>query len=153
MTATAAAAAAAARTQTTGSISFSGWQEEPVTDGGGEGGVPTLARATATCSFSGGIEAKDARAAYTIAYRSARVGRFTGLVAFSGHVDGRAGTFVTVEQGHFGEDGTLRGTFEVLPDSGTGELAGLRGEGEYVLKLGEEAYGYTFAYTLAPADG
>jgi Protein of unknown function (DUF3224) len=52
------------------------------------------------------------------------------LQRFRGKLDGRAGTFVLQGQ-EIVEDGTVKGTWFVVPGSGTGDLARLRGEGGF----------------------
>jgi hypothetical protein len=51
---------------------------------------------------------------------------------------GRSGTFVFQDEGTL-KDGTVSGTWFVVPGSGTGELGGLRGEGGFTATLGEGA--------------
>jgi hypothetical protein len=63
---------------------------------------------------------------------------FVGLERVSGSIGNRSGTFLLQDQG------TLRGTtvsgeWFVVPGSGTGELAGLRGEGGFTAQLGQGA--------------
>ncbi|MDT0310025.1 DUF3224 domain-containing protein [Streptomyces sp. DSM 44917] len=114
---------------------------------GADGVTPRLARATVTNHFSGGIEAADTRCLYAIAYLSETTGAFTGLERVAGRLNGREGAFVLEERGSFEPDGSVRCSFEVVPGSGTGELAGLRGSGRFVHRQGEEKVAYTFAYS------
>ncbi|WP_275461074.1 DUF3224 domain-containing protein [Streptomyces noursei] len=131
--------------QTTGRITFANWEERPV---GGEGAGPRLAHASVTNSFSGGIEAPDTTCEYSLVYISEKTGAFTGLELLTGRLDGRAGTFVLEERGSFDPDGTVRCTFDVVPGSGTGELAGLTGSGGYVCRPGEPSFPYDFTYQV-----
>lgn len=58
------------------------------------------------------------------------VGPYTGYEQVTGTLAGRTGTFVLAAAGdHSG--GVARTEVRVVPGSGTGELAGLRGEGHY----------------------
>ena len=70
---------------------------------------------------------------------------YTGLEHFDGTVDGRSGTFVMQANGVFA-DGIAASTWFVVPGSGTGELAGLRGEGATRAVSGEAAIPVTFEY-------
>ncbi|GAA2678769.1 DUF3224 domain-containing protein [Streptomyces lunalinharesii] len=131
--------------QTTGRITSAHWEERPV---GGAGAGPRLAHASVTNSFSGGIEAADTTCEYSLVYTSEKSGAFTGLELLTGQLDGRAGTFVLAERGSFDPDGTVRCTFDVVPGSGTGELAGLTGSGSYAYRPGEPSFPYDFTYQV-----
>ncbi|MFI9825620.1 DUF3224 domain-containing protein [Streptomyces sp. NPDC052013] len=132
-------------TRTTGHFTFTDWKENPV---GPEDTRPRLAHATVVNAFSGGIEAEATTCDYTIAYRTQTTGTFAGMELVTGRVDGRTGTFVLEERGHFAPDGTVHCTFEVVEDSATGELTGLRGKGEFTHRQGETKVPYSFEYTV-----
>ncbi|GLY65431.1 DUF3224 domain-containing protein [Amycolatopsis taiwanensis] len=55
---------------------------------------------------------------------------FTGVERITGALDGRTGSFVLTAQG-YSVDGMVHGRWEVVPQSATGELAGLRGHGVF----------------------
>ncbi|MFH8348824.1 DUF3224 domain-containing protein [Streptomyces sp. NPDC018045] len=97
-------------------------------------------------AFSGGIEAADTTCAYTIVYGTEKTGTFTGMELLDGSVDGRRGTFVVEERGSFSARGSVHCVFEVVPGSATGELAGLRGAGEFTAEPGSPSVPYTFVY-------
>jgi Protein of unknown function (DUF3224) len=63
---------------------------------------------------------------------------FVGIERVTGELGGRAGTFVFQDEGTL-KDGTVSGTWFVVPGSGTGELGGLRGEGGFTAALGQGA--------------
>ncbi|MYT27476.1 MULTISPECIES: DUF3224 domain-containing protein [unclassified Streptomyces] len=130
---------------TTGRISYANWEEHPV---GSDATSPRLARASVVNTFSGGIEAARTSCEYTIVYTSDKTGTFTGLQLLTGRLDGREGTFVVAENGGFDADGTVHGTFEVVPGSATGELAGLSGSGRYRCQAGEPSFPYDFGYQV-----
>ncbi|MEU2511618.1 DUF3224 domain-containing protein [Streptomyces syringium] len=130
---------------TTGQFSFANWDERPV---GPSGASPKLARASVTNTFAGGIEAADTTCEYTIVYLTEKTGTFTGMEILTGSLDGRHGIFVVEERGSFHADGTVHCTFEVVPESGTGELTGLRGTGRFTAEHGEPSVPYTFDYDL-----
>jgi hypothetical protein len=63
---------------------------------------------------------------------------FVGIERVRGALAGRAGTFLLQDQGTV--DGAIvSGDWFVVPGSGTGDLAGLRGEGGFRANLGEGA--------------
>ncbi|MBT2396344.1 DUF3224 domain-containing protein [Streptomyces sp. ISL-100] len=132
-------------TQATGSFTFANWDETPVA---GTDEASKLARASVTNTFTGAIDAAGTTCEYSIAYVTGKTGVFAGHQLFSGSVDGREGTFAVEERGTFGEDGTVHCTFEVVPGSGTGALAGLSGTGGYTARHGEPSVPYTFSYQL-----
>ncbi|MEU6083265.1 DUF3224 domain-containing protein [Streptomyces sp. NPDC047108] len=129
--------------QTTGHFISADWEERPAGTGGER---PALAHASVTNTFSGGIRATGTTCAYAIVYVTEATGTFSGMQVLSGSLDGRAGAFALEERGSFGADGTLRCTFEVVPGSGTGELAGLRGSGDFTTRQGEASVPYAFTY-------
>ncbi|GAA2393195.1 DUF3224 domain-containing protein [Streptomyces glaucosporus] len=135
-------------THTTGSFTFADWQEAVLSEA--EGG-PKLARATVANHFTGGIEAAGTACAYSIVYTTGdpeSAGSFTGHELVTGALDGRKGSFVLAEHGTFDERGTVHCVFEVVPGSGTGELAGLRGTGGFTAVHGEPSVAYAFDYEL-----
>ncbi|MFJ3922006.1 DUF3224 domain-containing protein [Streptomyces sp. NPDC090022] len=132
-------------TRTSGHFTFADWEESALTP---EGAHPRLTRASVVNTFTGGIEAAATACAYTTAYLTADAGHFTGAEVFTGSLDGRKGSFVAEERGSFGPDAPLTCTFEVVPGSGTGELAGLRGTGTFTYRHGETPVAYTFDYEL-----
>ena len=63
-----------------------------------------------------------------MAYRPDKTARFVGLQQIAGTVGGRTGSFVlTAEGDHDGS--TSRIAWQVVEGSGTGELAGISGDG------------------------
>jgi hypothetical protein len=57
-----------------------------------------------------------------------------------GNLRGRQGTFV-LQGAEIVENGRVRATWFVVPGSGTGDLAGLRGEGGFEGRLGQGSDG------------
>ncbi|MFJ6795210.1 DUF3224 domain-containing protein [Streptomyces sp. NPDC091268] len=128
-----------------GRFTYSDWEEHPV---GRDGAFPRLARAAVTNAFTGGVTAEATTCAYTIVYTGEGVGGFTGVELLSGSIEGREGTFALEERGTFDATGTDC-RFEVVPGSGTGELAGLSGSGSFRAVTGEASVAYAFTYDLA----
>ena len=92
-----------------------------------------LIRAAALCE-DGCIRVRDiageATLEYLMAYRDDQFASFVGLERVVGRIGDRTGSFVLQQNGTF-ENGVVTATWSVVPDSGTGALRGLRGEGGY----------------------
>jgi hypothetical protein len=99
-----------------------GWEPEPLSLG--EDGGVVFGRVPLGKSFTGPLTGSS-----VVAMTSAAGGEPVGYVAVelvTGALEGRAGCFVLQHTGVVdGADGTTSGV--VLPDTGTGDLAGLRG--------------------------
>ncbi|MFG2141004.1 DUF3224 domain-containing protein [Streptomyces sp. NPDC048650] len=128
-----------------GHFTCASWEERTVSPS--EAG-PKLTHASVANAFSGGLEAAVTTCEYTIVYVMEKSGTFTGMELLAGSLDGREGTFVAEGRGTFDADGTVRCTFDVVPGSGSGELAGLRGTGTFTAEHGKPSVPYTFAYEL-----
>ena len=64
--------------------------------------------------------------------------RYVGLQRIEGSLGGKEGSFVVESNGDF-DGGEAKGTWVVIAGSGTGDLAGLTGEGTFTAPLGEKA--------------
>ena len=107
-----------------GTFTVASWNEETYQELDGKG---KLTRATVGYRLSGGIEGQATWEALMF-YRADGTAEYTGLQHVSAQIAGRQGTCVMVADGTF-SDGTARGTWRVIPGSGTAGLAGLRGSG------------------------
>ena len=56
---------------------------------------------------------------------------YTGLIRFTGSVNGKAGSFAMQDNGSF-EGGTAKSTLQIISGSGTEELKGISGSGKYI---------------------
>ncbi|MBO8188271.1 DUF3224 domain-containing protein [Streptomyces spirodelae] len=130
---------------TDAAFTVSSWDEENVTEA--DRG-PRLAHAAIVNNYSGGIEAEGTTCQYLLTYTTGKYGSFCGMELLTGSVDGHAGTFVVHQKGTFDEEGVIRCTFEVVPGSGTGDLAGLSGTGGFEVREGENEVKVTFSYEL-----
>jgi hypothetical protein len=101
----------------------------------GEG--PSLARIHVEESFSGDIQG-DGVVEFLQAARADGSATFVGIERVTGNVAGRSGSFLLQDQGTV-TGSVVEGDWFVVPGSGTGELAGLRGEGGFHANLGENA--------------
>jgi len=63
---------------------------------------------------------------------------WASIVRVAGELGGRRGTFLLQDAGTV-RDNIVSGDWFVIPGSGTGQLAGLRGEGGFRADLGESA--------------
>ena len=118
------------------------WDESPYEEV--EGG-PKLTRATVVRSYLGDIEG-DATTEYLMAHRPDGSASFVGFERIVGTIGDRPGSFVLQHVGTFCE-GVAKGTFSVVPGSGTRDLHGLSGGGEF--ESGNAArYPITLAYEL-----
>jgi hypothetical protein len=98
---------------------------------------PVLSRIHVEEAFSGDIEG-DGVVEFLQAARSDGSASFVGIERVAGTVAGRVGTFLLQDSGTV-TGNVVEGDWFVVPGSGTGELAGLRGEGGFRANLGENA--------------
>ncbi|MCP2259533.1 Protein of unknown function (DUF3224) [Streptoalloteichus tenebrarius] len=125
-----------------GTLTHESWEEHPVRewDGGGR-----IARAVVTWRCHGDIEGVWTQVTLT-AHPDERSSSFCGLDHVEGRLGGRSGGFVLRAAGEWDGE-SVRGTWSVVPGSGTGELAGLRGEGTFTA-LDPTTMAYTLDYDL-----
>jgi hypothetical protein len=110
-------------------------------------GGPDLVEIHVTERFSGDIEGEGA-VRFLQALRADGTATFVGIERVNGRIGDRAGTFLLQDSGT-ADPGTVRGTWFVVPGSGTGQLAGLRGEGGFVAEIGKSA-AVTLDYWFEP---
>jgi hypothetical protein len=94
----------------------------------------TLISTLLTEKFSGGIEGIG-HADHVRAMNRDGTGVFAGVERVTGTIDGRSGSFALTCHGTNPTADAVTGTWVVIPGSGTGELAGLRGRGEFTARL------------------
>lgn len=114
-----------------------------------EVGDPTVGRMSIEKQFRGDLEATSRGqmlAAMTEVKGSAG---YVALERVSGTLDGRSGTFALQHSGTMTRgEGQL--VITVVPDSGTGQLAGLAGK--MSINIADGQHSYEFEYTFAPTD-
>lgn len=98
---------------------------------------PVLTRIHVEESFSGDISGGGV-VEFLQAGRADGSASFVGIERVTGTVGGREGTFLLQDQGTVADD-IVSGDWFVVPGSGTGGLAGLRGESGFRANLGEGA--------------
>jgi hypothetical protein len=116
------------------------WDEKPYAEIDGE---RKLTRTRAVFAYEGEIEG-EGTVDYLMAYSPNGAGNFVGLERIVGRVAGRTGGFVVQHTGTF-DPKSVRTRWLFVPGSGTGELEGLSGSGEFVLE-GHGPYPITFDY-------
>lgn len=119
-----------------------GWDEEPFDEP--EDG-PKLTRAQIRKSFEGDLVATGVLM-YVMTYLDESNATFLGFEKVTGSLGGRSGSFVLRHTGAYdGEQ--ARASCEVVPGSGTGELAGLSGKGGFAAGHAEQ-HDMTFEYEI-----
>jgi hypothetical protein len=118
------------------------WDEKPYSEGDD---LPRLTRATVTKTFTGDVEG-EGHVEYLMMYRADGSAAFVGLERIAGRIGGRSGSFVLQRAGVF-EGGQAKESYSVIPDSGTGELRAIRGDGTSAVGHGSE-HPFTLAYEL-----
>lgn len=118
------------------------WDEKPYSEGPDQ---PRLTRASVTKSFTGDVEG-EGQVEYLMMYRADGSATFVGLERIVGRLGGKRGTLVLQRVGVF-EDGQAKESYSVVPGSATGELRGLRGEGNSAVGHGSE-HPFTLNYDL-----
>jgi hypothetical protein len=98
---------------------------------------PKLIEIQVSETFSGDIDG-DGVARFLQAERDDGSASFSGIERVTGRIAERKGTFLLQDAGTL-EGSTVSGEWFVIPGSGTGELAGLRGEGGFSAELGQHA--------------
>ncbi len=118
------------------------WDEEPFDEP--EDG-PKMTRAQIRKSFAGDLVATG-NLMYVMTYLEGGGAVFSGFERVAGSLGGRSGSFVLRHTGAY--DGQqARANCEVVPGSGTEELAGLSGSGEFSAGHAEE-HDMAFEYEL-----
>ena len=125
-----------------GTFTVTSWEEETYQELDGKA---KLTKASVGYRLTGDIEG-DATWNALMYYRDDGTAEFTGLQYLTGQIGGRTGTCVMVADGGYA-DGAARGTWRVIPGSGTGALAGLSGSGTS-LATSEPPGTFTLDYEL-----
>jgi hypothetical protein len=93
-----------------------------------------------TETFTGDIEGKSPVRALQF-LRDDKSASLVSLQRFRGKIGGRQGSFV-LQGSEIVEKGKIKATWFVVPQSATGELSGLRGEGGFEGEFGKGSYGW-----------
>ena len=117
-----------------GEFEVASWNEDTYEEreGGGK-----LTRASVGQKFTGDVDG-DGAAEWLMCYRDDGTADFVGLQRVDGSIDDRSGSFVLETIGEF--DGKVaKWTAAVVPGTGSGELAGLGGDGRFEAPMGSTA--------------
>jgi hypothetical protein len=131
-------------THATGRIDVKSYEPQAYDDAG-EG--PNLVEVHVTETFSGDVE-DEGVVRFLQAIRDDGSASFVGIERITGSVGARQGTFLLQDTGTL-EGNLVTGTWFVIPGSGTGELAGLRGEGGFEADRGQHASIWRFGSARA----
>jgi hypothetical protein len=122
------------RTRGSAKIEVRSYEPETYED---SGGGTDLVEIGVTEAFHGDIEGQGV-VRFLQASRPDGSASFCGIERVTGSVGGRGGTFLLQDVGTV-EGSVVSGMWFVIPGSGTGDLTGLRGEGGFTARLGQEA--------------
>jgi Protein of unknown function (DUF3224) len=111
-----------------GTFDIDAWDEQPWDEGEGA----RLTRVRVTKTFHGEVEG-GSTAELLMATGQVETSRaYVGFERIAGRVGGRSGSFV-LHHNAGGSGGQGFATWLILPDSGTGELRGIRGEAQITI--------------------
>ena len=116
-----------------GTFAVTGGSEQVTHEAEGE---VKLTRVSGTQRFAGDIVGEGS-VDWVFCYRTDRTATFLGLQRIEGSIAGLTGSLVLESTGdHDGR--SSRGRWRVVSGSGTGELAGIRGEGSFTAPGGQQ---------------
>lgn len=135
---------------TTASAQFkiTGWDETPYKEF--ENGAK-LTRATVTQAYEGDLIAHG-EVEFLMSHIADGTATFVGYELVTGELSGNKGTFIIQHIGTFGGSGACS-SWTIAPNSGTGELTGISGQGNYTAtsETVEMPFSYEFD-AVASAD-
>jgi len=120
-----------ARTRAVARVTVQSSQAEPFDQTAG----PVLSEIRLSETFTGDFDGESPVRALEVR-RDDRSASLVSVQRFRGKLGGREGTFVLQGQ-EIVENGAVKAKWFVVPDSGTGDLCGLRGEGGFAGRFGE----------------
>jgi hypothetical protein len=112
---------------------------------GGISGATRIARISQTCLFTGALQGESI-AEYTAVLPRGGDGSFQGFQRISGALGEREGTFVVCVTGEYAK-GQPRGSWTIVPKSGSGDFVHIRGSGTFSQSPGK-AGNYKFEFDL-----
>ena len=125
-----------------GTFTIKGWDEQPYAE---HEGAPRLTHARVISAYGGDLEGEGTSELLMLYDRDDAT--YAGYERVVGSLGGRSGSFVLRLTGGF-EGGAARTTWTVAEGTGTGDLAGLRGEGGYVATQGAAEVPYELRWSL-----
>lgn len=121
-------------TKANGSFQITSFNEDAYED---RGSSAKLTHAWGDQAFSGDIEGEGA-VHWLMSYRPDGTARYVGLQRIKGEIGGRKGSFIIEATGDF-DGAASRGTWSVIPGSGTDDLNGITGTGTFEAPGGPKA--------------
>lgn len=118
------------------------WDEQPYAE---FAGTEKCTRTVTTQTYSGDLTGESSGDSLMYYGPGDDPVHYVGLERFTATLGGRSGTFVVRATGTYAK-GVAETSWLVVPGSGTGELAGLRGEGGYRAVGGELSVAATLDY-------
>jgi len=112
-------------------------------------GDPLLGRMTLDKQYHGDLEATGKGQMLTAGSAVKSSGAYVAIEKVTGTLHGRSGSFVLQHSGTMTQ-GTPQMSVTVVPDSGTGQLAGIAGK--MTINIVGGKHSYDFEYTLPKAD-
>ncbi len=109
-------------------------------------GTPAVGRMLLDKQFHGDLEATSKGEMLAVGTAVQGSAGYVAMEQVSGTLRGRTGTFALQHNGTMTR-GTPALTIAVVPDSGTGQLAGLAGK--MTIEIADGKHSYAFEYTLA----
>ena len=111
---------------------------------------PLLVRMTLDKQYHGDLDATGKGQMLTAGSAVKGSGAYVAIEKVTGTLQGRAGTFVLQHAGTMTQN-TPHLTITVVPDSGTGQLAGIAGKMTIIIATGGK-HSYDLEYTLPPSQ-
>jgi hypothetical protein len=124
----------------TSTFALKRWEEKAYDEADG---APRLTRASVLYTFEGELSG-EGRLEYLMTYLPDASALFVGFQRFVGRVGAREGSFIFQHGGRFA-DGVASDTWTVVTGTGTGGLAGIRGQVEFSAAH-QERYEVIFEY-------
>lgn len=118
------------------------WEEKPYSEF--EGGAK-LSRATVSQAYQGDLSG-EGLVEFLMSHAGDGTASFVGMERVNGSIAGKTGSFVIRHVGTY-DRGGARSAWAITPGSGTGELAGITGEGSYVAT--SESVPMSFSYDFS----
>jgi hypothetical protein len=113
-------------------------------------GDPSIGRMAIDKQFHGDLEAVSRGEMLAVHTETEGSAGYVAMERVAGTLDGRSGTFALQHSGTMTR-GVAQLLITVVPDSGSGQLAGLAGQMK--INIVEGKHSYEFEYTLADANG
>lgn len=122
-------------------FTITGWDEVTLNEYDGK----KLSHAKVTQAYTG-LLTGSAEINYQMTYTSETEASYIGTELFEGSIGDKSGSIVFVHRGTY-KGGKVQSKFDVIEGSGTGELEGLSGAGEFA--SGEsQSVEYSFDYSM-----